>query len=230
MNSNSISSIRKLDELIKSFVERTGASISLIILSPVMLLVGLAIKLESPGPALFRSRRLGINGLVFECLKYRTMIINAPAKLSLGLKTVVEESDPRVTRIGKCIRWGFDELPQLLNVIKGEMAIVGPRPDVDWIWPYYTASAMERLSVKPGITGLAVVLDSKSLTVQEGFRIDIWYSRNRNLILDTLILLATPIYVIFPSWKKLISLFQRYIFKRVPQKPFIEGLRLYNDS
>jgi lipopolysaccharide/colanic/teichoic acid biosynthesis glycosyltransferase len=164
--------------------------------APVFLAAAAAIKLDSPGPIFFRARRLGVRGQVIECLKFRSMKSDAKEKVSPDLKTVVGSADDRVTRVGRYLRWGFDELPQLINVLKGEMSIVGPRPDAEWMWPRYSEALKERLSIRPGVTGLGVVLDSRSITTEEGYRLDIWYVRHRNALIDAAILAATPFYVL----------------------------------
>ena len=164
--------------------------------APGLLAAAAAIKLDSPGPIFYRAKRLGVGGRVIECLKFRSMKIGAEERVSRDLKTVVSASDDRVTRVGRILRWGFDELPQLINVLKGEMSIVGPRPDADWMWPRYGEALKERLQVPPGVTGLGVVLDSRSITTEEGYRLDIWYVRHRNPVLDAAIVVATPLYVL----------------------------------
>jgi lipopolysaccharide/colanic/teichoic acid biosynthesis glycosyltransferase len=192
--------MRGLDSELDSAVKRAfdmGLSISVLLGGwPIWLGIGWAIRMETPGPALFRPKRLGLGGKVFRCNKYRTMRTGCEEKVSPDLKTIVEENDARVTGIGRVLRHGLDEIPQLINIIKGEMSFVGPRPDEAWMWPRYSEKLKERLSVRPGITGLAVVMDSRGLTTEEGYKIDIWYAQNQSLLLDLAIVLSTPFYVI----------------------------------
>jgi lipopolysaccharide/colanic/teichoic acid biosynthesis glycosyltransferase len=127
------------------------------------------------------------------------MRVNAPSIVTNGFKTVVAASDPRVTPLGRWLRSGIDELPQLWNVVRGEMAWVGPRPDEAWMMPNYGPESKRRLSVVPGITGFAQVLNSRDLSVAESYAIDLWYLDHRGLLLDLLIVFVTPLYM--AGWK-----------------------------
>ncbi|HEY1577494.1 MAG TPA: sugar transferase [Terracidiphilus sp.] len=162
---------------------------------PLHLFICLAIRLNDGGPALHRTPRLGKSGVVFELLKYRSMRVNAAHHLSLGMKMVIQENDPRVTAIGSFLRCGLDELPQLWNIAKGDMAWIGPRPDPDWMLPHYGPTCRERLAILPGITGFAQLLNSRYLTTSEGFALDIWYSDHHSWWLNLWIILATPLFV-----------------------------------
>lgn len=136
----------------KRLIDITGSALGLIVLSPVIVLAAIWVRLDSPGPVLFRQRRVGRHGRVFEILKFRTMRIQ-----SGGGSQITVGADPRITRSGRLLRrLKLDELPQLLNVLVGDMSLVGPRPEVEYYVNFYPADARERIaSVRPGITGLA---------------------------------------------------------------------------
>lgn len=125
--------------------------------------------------------------------------MNAPSIVTKGFKTVVTESDPRVTPVGRRLRSGIDELPQLWNIVRGEMAWIGPRPDEAWMMPNYGPESKRRVSVVPGITGLAQILNSRDLPTAESYAIDIWYLDHRGLLLDMWIVFVTPLYM--AGWK-----------------------------
>ena len=161
------------------------------ILLPIGLLCALAIRLETPGPILFAQQRTGQHGVRFPMFKFRTMVQNAEElKASLQHLNILPApdfkipNDPRVTRIGKFLRkTSLDELPQVLNVIRGEMSIVGPRP-TSFAATTYTLWHTVRLEVVPGITGLWQVKGRHSLTFDERLRLDVQYIRNRSILLD----------------------------------------------
>jgi lipopolysaccharide/colanic/teichoic acid biosynthesis glycosyltransferase len=134
-------------------------------------------------------------------LKYRTMKVNAPSIVTNDFKMIVTETDWRITLIGRWLRCGIDELPQLWNIVRGEMQWVGPRPDEAWMLPRYGPACKLRLSVSPGITGLAQVLDSRHLSTAESFAIDRWYIAHRGFWLDAWIVLATPVFI--AGWRTL---------------------------
>jgi sugar transferase (PEP-CTERM system associated) len=188
-------------EIVKRFVDVVLSLAALILASPVIALVAVAIKLESPGPALFRQPRLGQNGAVFILNKFRSMRQDAEKDTGPVWAT---ECDPRVTRVGAILRrTRLDELPQLINVLKGDMSLIGPRPerpefvyDLQKQIPFY----MERLSVKPGITGWAQVKYRYGASVEdalEKLQYDLYYIKNLSLFLDLLILLNTIQVVLF---------------------------------
>ena len=128
------------------------STLGLIVLSPILLVVAAAIKLESPGPALYKGARVGLHGNLFKMNKFRTMVINAD---KIGGSSTPED-DPRITRVGRFLRrYKLDELPQLINVFKGEMSFVGPRPQVKWAVDLYTPAERQILTVRPGITDYA---------------------------------------------------------------------------
>jgi lipopolysaccharide/colanic/teichoic acid biosynthesis glycosyltransferase len=157
---------------------------------PVLLLATIAIKLESRGPALYRQRRAGRDGAEFELLKLRTMHSGSDP---VGVGTPVLEDDPRVTRVGRTLRrLSLDELPNLLNVIRGEMAIVGPRPTLIPQVERYTPRQRRRLEVKPGLTGWAQVNGRAGIPWEERIELDVWYVEHRSLRLDLRILARSP--------------------------------------
>jgi lipopolysaccharide/colanic/teichoic acid biosynthesis glycosyltransferase len=165
------------------------ASLALALTSPLLAVSVLLIKLESRGPVFYRQRRVGLGGRPFELWKLRTMV---PGAESMGAGVYVVEGDPRITRVGRRLRrFSLDELPNLVNVLKGEMAIVGPRPTVQEQVDRYTERQRRRLEVKPGITGWAQVNGRTSLPWPERIELDVWYVEHRSLALDLRILART---------------------------------------
>jgi lipopolysaccharide/colanic/teichoic acid biosynthesis glycosyltransferase len=165
------------------------ASTLLVVTSPVLALAALAIRLESRGPVFYRQLRVGRDGERFELWKLRTMV---PGAESMGAGLYVLAGDPRITRTGRFLRrFSLDELPNLLNVLKGDMAIVGPRPTVQEQVDRYTDRQRRRLEVKPGITGWAQINGRTSLLWPERIELDVWYVENRSFRLDLRILLKT---------------------------------------
>src|SRR5918999_4578581 len=165
------------------------ASLLLAIASPLLALAALAIRLESRGPVFYRQLRVGRDGEPFELWKLRTMV---PGAESMGAGIYVVEGDPRITRVGRLLRrFSLDELPNLVNVIKGEMAIVGPRPTIQEQVDRYTERQRRRLEVKPGITGWAQINGRSSLPWPERIELDVWYVEHRSLRLDLHILART---------------------------------------
>lgn len=165
---------------------------ALLILLPLFVLVGVLIKAASPGPVFFKQKRLGRDGRVFEIFKFRTMHLNAPDLRNPDGSTYTGKDDPRIFKVGGLLRkFSLDELPQLINVLRGEMSIVGPRPDLDTQRELYEAGEEEKLAMKPGITGWAMVGGRNSIPWKERIRLDIWYIRNYSLWLDIKIALLT---------------------------------------
>jgi lipopolysaccharide/colanic/teichoic acid biosynthesis glycosyltransferase len=161
----------------------------LLVTSPLLALAALAIRLESRGPVFYRQRRVGRGGEPFELWKLRTMVPGAEA---MGAGIYVVEGDPRITRVGRMLRrFSLDELPNLVNVLRGEMAIVGPRPTVQEQVDRYTDRQRRRLEVKPGITGWAQINGRTSLPWPERIELDVWYVEHRSLRLDLRILART---------------------------------------
>ena len=158
------------------------AALGLVVASPVLLVAAIAIKLDSRGPVLYRQRRVGHRGELFEMVKLRTMADGAPLG---GIWDPLTKDDPRVTRVGGFLRrTSLDELPNLLNVLRGEMAIVGPRPTISEQVETYTDHQRRRLEVKPGLTGWAQVNGRASLPWEERIELDVWYVENRSPRLD----------------------------------------------
>jgi lipopolysaccharide/colanic/teichoic acid biosynthesis glycosyltransferase len=164
------------------------AGVVLLLASPVLLVAVIAIRLESRGPAIFKQRRVGKDGAEFDMYKLRTMVSGSDRGPDLPLS----QGDPRITRVGALLRrYSLDELPNLVNVLRGEMAIVGPRPTIPPQVERYTERQRRRLEVKPGITGWAQVNGRVSLSWPERIELDIWYVDHRSLWLDLRILAKT---------------------------------------
>ncbi len=167
-----------------------AAVLGLLLASPVLLFALIAIPLESRGSPIYRSLRSGMGGEPFQMLKLRTMRQGADP---VGIGTAVTWDDPRVTRIGGFLRrFGLDELPNLINVIRGEMSFIGPRPTIPAQVELYTPRQRRRLEVKPGITGWAQVQGRVGIPWEERIEHDIFYIENRSLGLDLKILARTP--------------------------------------
>ncbi|HEX8646832.1 MAG TPA: sugar transferase [Thermoleophilaceae bacterium] len=165
------------------------AALALAVTSPLLAVAVIAIRLESRGSPIYRQRRVGKDGEPFEMIKLRTMVSGAER---IGAGLAVNEGDPRITRVGALLRrFSLDELPNLVNVLRGEMAIVGPRPTIQAQVDQYTPRQRRRLEVKPGITGWAQVNGRASLPWHERIELDVWYVDNRSLLLDLRILAKT---------------------------------------
>lgn len=163
----------------------------ILLLAPVWLLIALLVKMDSPGPALFRQKRVGRNGKLFDLYKFRSMRIDAP---KYGLSPT-ESSDPRITRLGRFLRrTSLDELPQLINVLKGNMSLVGPRPEMPFIVGRYSAVHRQRLHVTPGITGLWQLSADRAFLIHENIQYDLYYIRHRSFFMDLAILLHTVVF------------------------------------
>ena len=185
--------------LLKRVTGSVLAAVTLLVLAPVLLTIAVLVKRDSPGPVLFRQTRVGRNGRHFECLKFRTMYVDAEERLA----ELARESDgngllfkmrvdPRVTRLGRVLRrLSLDELPQLINVLGGSMALVGPRPPLPFEVEQYSGDLHRRLLVTPGMTGLWQVSGRSDLTLQESTRLDLYYVDNWSFVLDVEIVLRT---------------------------------------
>jgi lipopolysaccharide/colanic/teichoic acid biosynthesis glycosyltransferase len=174
---------------VKRALDLAGATAVLVVTSPLMALAAVLIRLETTGHPLYRQRRVGKDGRPFEIYKFRTMVDGAEY---VGAGLAVNEGDPRITRVGHVLRrWSLDELPNLINVVRGEMSLVGPRPTVQVQVDQYTPHQRRRLEVKPGITGWAQVNGRTSLPWNERIELDVWYVENRTLALDLRILVRT---------------------------------------
>jgi lipopolysaccharide/colanic/teichoic acid biosynthesis glycosyltransferase len=166
----------------KRAVDLTLGGLALALAAPGLALAALLIRLESPGHPIYRQRRVGLDGRPFELYKLRTMVSGAER---IGSGLAVDEGDARITRIGGWLRrYSVDELPNLLNVLAGEMSLVGPRPTVQVQVDQYTARQRGRLSVRPGITGWAQVNGRASLPWHERIELDLWYVEHASLRLD----------------------------------------------
>ena len=165
------------------------AALLLVVTAPLLALAAIAIRLESRGPVFYRQLRVGRDGEPFELWKLRTMV---PGAETMGAGVYVVEGDPRITRVGRLLRrFSLDELPNLVNVLRGEMAIVGPRPTVQEQVDRYTERQRRRLEVKPGITGWAQINGRTSLPWPERIELDVWYVEHRSMRLDLRILSRT---------------------------------------
>ena len=175
---------------LKRWVEVVAAAVLLLLLILPLLLIAVLIKLAMPGPVFYRQTRVGKDGSEFEVLKFRTMVVGAE-KIGLGL--LIEKDDKRIPPLGKCMRrWSLDELPQLWNVLIGDMSLVGPRPTIPSQVAQYTERQRRRLEVAPGITGWAQVNGRNELSWPERIEMDVWYIDHWSLLLDLKILAKTP--------------------------------------
>jgi lipopolysaccharide/colanic/teichoic acid biosynthesis glycosyltransferase len=166
-----------------------GASVGAVV-SPLLAGIAIAIKLESRGPVFFRQERVGRHGRPFRILKFRTLADDVPARAPGDY--LIAASDARITRVGAFLRrWSLDELPQLWNVLRGDMSIVGPRPTLHYQVEQYDDFQRRRLEVLPGVTGWAQIAGRNALSWPERIKLDVWYVDHRSLALDLRILLAT---------------------------------------
>lgn len=185
----------------------------LLLLGPMMLLIAAAIKLHSPGPAFYRQQRIGRDGAQFTMLKFRSMRVSADSQPhrqyvqrlisenirpdELGAQSLKLQSDPRITGLGKILRGlGLDELPQMINVLRGEMSLVGPRPPLAYEYELYNDWHKQRLQVTPGITGLWQVTAHNQVPFDDMVRIDLAYIESMSLWLDLWIMILTPLEMI----------------------------------
>ena len=166
------------------------AAVGLVLAAPLLLAAAIAIKLGSRGPVIYRQRRVGRGGEEFELWKLRTMRAGADP---VGVGTAVVRGDPRVTAAGRVLRrFSLDELPNLVNVIRGEMAIVGPRATLPAQVALYTPRQRRRLELKPGVTGWAQIHGGVEIPWEERIELDVWYAEHRSLALDLRIIALTP--------------------------------------
>jgi len=182
-------------------VGRLFAVLAAIAIAPFHLAIAAAIFFGDRGPVFYRSMRLGQDGRPFEMFKYRSMQVGCGARIDDGFKTVVASDDSRVTATGRILRCGLDEIPQLINVIRGEMAWIGPRPDELWMLPHYGPAIRQRLRVAPGITGLAQVCGSRDLGTPQVYALEIWAARRRTASLMLRIIAMTPLFVL--GWRSI---------------------------
>jgi lipopolysaccharide/colanic/teichoic acid biosynthesis glycosyltransferase len=166
------------------------SGVCILFLAVPFVVIALLIKLDSRGPAFFLQERIGKDGKPFKIWKFRTMVDGA---INIGLGVTTTANDDRITRVGRVLRaLSLDELPQIVNVFKGDMALVGPRPTLRYQVEQYTKEQRHRLDVKPGITSWAVVNGRNNLTWEERIKLDLWYVRHKSLLLDLKVLLKTP--------------------------------------
>ncbi|NLI11043.1 sugar transferase [Pelotomaculum propionicicum] len=181
--------VMRENQLFKRVLDLLGALFLLVFLSPLLIAVALAIILTSPGEVFFKQQRLGLYGEIFWMCKFRSMVPNA---VNQGSGMFVEKDDPRITKVGRFLRkTSIDELPQLLNVLRGEMSLVGPRPAPLHHLSLYDERQRKRLNVKPGITGWAQVNGRLALYWPERIELDLWYVEHYSTWLDLKILFKT---------------------------------------
>ena len=175
------------------------AGAGLALSSPVVAAAALAVKIEDGGPVIYRQTRVGRNGVDFELLKLRTMVVGAESQ---GAGFAVDRGDARITRVGRLLRrLSLDELPQLWNVVRGEMSVIGPRPTLRYQVDQYDERQHHRLDVKPGITGWAQIHGRATLAWAERIELDLWYVEHRDWKTDLLILLRTPLALFGGTYK-----------------------------
>ncbi|WP_449372207.1 sugar transferase [Arthrobacter psychrolactophilus] len=184
----------------KRAFDLVGAGLLVIFLSPLFAVLAILTKLSSPGPIFYTQERVGVRGRTFNMIKFRSMIVNADAQLAglLNAQGTADkplfkvENDPRITPVGRVLRkYSLDELPQLFNVLLGNMSLVGPRPQRDGEVALYDDAAKRRLYVQPGMSGLWQVSGRSNLTWEESIRLDLYYVENWSLITDISILFKT---------------------------------------
>lgn len=195
---------------VKRVLDVSLAIFFLVLFGPLLILIALGIKLHSPGPVLYRQKRVGKNGVQYDMLKFRSMRVNNDQDIhknhvqsliknntspkDLGSDSLKLAADPRITGLGKLLRkYGLDELPQFINVLRGEMSIVGPRPPLLYEYEIYSNWHKQRLKVLPGITGLWQVSAHNTVPFDEMVKIDLSYIKNMNLWMDLRIMVYTPI-------------------------------------
>ncbi len=182
---------------VKRFLDVTASFLWLVLLFPLLLTVSILIKIDSRGPVIFRQKRIGRNGKVFEIYKFRSMCVGAE---KTGSGVYSGKGDARVTRIGKILRaTSIDELPQLLNILKGEMSFVGPRPPLTyhpWKYEEYTDFQKRMFEVRPGITGWAQVNGRKDVEWHKRIELNVWYVDHMSLLLDIKIMFMTAFKVL----------------------------------
>ena len=167
------------------------AGLGLVLASPLLAGAALAVKLEDGGPVLFRQRRVGKDGQDFELLKLRSMVVDAERT---GAGFAIDRGDSRITMVGRFLRrTSIDELPQLWNVVRGDMSVIGPRPTLRYQVDRYTERQRRRLEVRPGLTGWAQIHGRATLPWEERIELDVWYVDNRSPLVDLKILARTPL-------------------------------------
>jgi sugar transferase EpsL len=183
--------------VIKRYIDIVLAATALILALPIMAVTAVAVKLDSPGPVIFTQRRLGLNGREFDFYKFRSMVVNAE---HTGSGVYSDKNDDRVTRVGRFIRaTSLDELPQLINILRGDMSCIGPRPPLTYHpWPIeeYTDAQKRMFEVRPGVTGWAQIHGRKDVEWHKRIRMNVWYVDHCSFRLDTIIFFTTILKVI----------------------------------
>jgi exopolysaccharide biosynthesis polyprenyl glycosylphosphotransferase len=184
---------------VKRAFDVVGSALGLVLASPLLAAAAAAVKLDDGGPVFYRQGRVGQGGRDFDLLKLRTMVVGAEHR---GAGWAVDEGDPRITRAGRLLRRvSLDEVPQLWNVLRGDMSLVGPRPTLAYQVERYTPRQRRRLDVKPGITGWAQVHGRARLPWEERIELDLWYVEHRSFWLDLKILARTPLALFSGTYK-----------------------------
>lgn len=184
--------ISKINQILKRISDVVLSLLGIIILTPVWILTFIFINLDSKGPALYKHRRVGLNGAEFECLKFRTMYIDSNKDF-----LPKDSKDARITKVGKLLRnTSLDETPQLINVLQGYMSIVGPRPALPSQVREFSNTDFDKLLVKPGLTGWTQIHGRNSIPYKRRLELDCWYARNWNMLLDLKILFITPLVIL----------------------------------
>jgi lipopolysaccharide/colanic/teichoic acid biosynthesis glycosyltransferase len=184
---------------VNRLLDAAGAALGLVLSSPVLAAAALAIKLEDRGPVFYRQTRVGKDGEDFDLLKLRTMVVGAETQ---GAGFAVDRGDARITRVGRVLRAAsLDELPQLVNVLRGEMSLIGPRPTLRYQVERYSDRQRRRLEVRPGLTGWAQIHGRATLPWDERIELDVWYVEHRSPRVDLKILLRTPLALLGNTYK-----------------------------
>ncbi len=189
---------RRRGDALNRALDVTLAAGALVVASPVLAIAALAVKADG-GPALYRQTRVGLDGRDFELLKLRTMVVGAER---IGAGYAVDRGDSRITGVGRLLRrLSLDELPQLWNVVRGEMSLIGPRPTLRYQVERYDARQRRRLEVKPGLTGWAQIHGRAELPWDERIELDLWYVDHHSFAVDLRILLRTPLALFGGTYK-----------------------------
>jgi lipopolysaccharide/colanic/teichoic acid biosynthesis glycosyltransferase len=184
---------------VNRLLDASVAALGLAVISPLLAVSAFAIKVEDGGPILFRQTRVGKNGEDFELLKLRTMVVGAERQ---GAGYAVDAGDSRITGVGRLLRkTSVDELPQLWNVVRGDMSLIGPRPTLRYQVEKYTARQRKRLDVRPGLSGWAQIHGRTTLPWNERIELDIWYVEHRSPRVDLKIMLRTPLALFGGTYK-----------------------------
>ncbi len=183
---------------VKKTIDLSISLFALILASPIFILIGIAVRLSSPGPIIYCQKRLGKGGVPFTLYKFRSLYQDSHIIRTFDGSNVVMKGDARLTSMGHLLRsFSLDELPQFINVLKGDMSLVGPRPDLLECLCHYTAEEHRKLELKPGLTGLAMIRGRNLIPWKERIRLDIWYIEHYSLWLDLKIFLITVPTVLF---------------------------------